>query len=79
MHEFCRAQYRIDRTGGNAFGAADTIFLDNRRDAWGLCWPNSVFSGLEGTPNKSAKSRMPSSPPGGHWLMSAAPEAMASA
>ena len=45
----------------------------------GLCRPNCGLSGLGSTPNKWDNSIMPSSPPGGHWLISAAPEEIASA
>ncbi len=36
MHEFCRAQNRIDRASRDAFCAADTVVFDNERDLFGL-------------------------------------------
>ena len=44
-----------------------------------LCSPCRPFSGFGFLPNNVAKARMPASPPGGHWLMSAKPDAIASA
>src|SRR5690606_29153128 len=45
----------------------------------GFSTPCSSESGLNSRPSRSASLRMPSSPPGGHWLISASPLAMASA
>jgi hypothetical protein len=45
----------------------------------GLCAPKAGFNGFGGIFNNAANSAMPSSPPGGHWLISASPVAMASA
>jgi len=47
--------------------------------AGGLVAPKRESSGLKATPSSAASSRAPSSPPGGHWLVSAHPAASASA
>jgi hypothetical protein len=44
---------------------------------FGFSVPCSAESGLNSLPSRSASLRMPSSPPGGHWLISASPLAMA--
>ena len=46
---------------------------------FGLGVPWASSSGLGSTPSSSASFLTPSSPPGGHWLMSASPLAIASA
>jgi hypothetical protein len=33
VHEFCRAHYRINRTGGDAFNATNTVLLNYKSDA----------------------------------------------
>ncbi|MCY1560252.1 hypothetical protein D9M68_973690 [compost metagenome] len=45
----------------------------------GFSSPCSSDSGLNSRPRRSASLRIPSSPPGGHWLMSASPFEIASA
>ncbi len=77
MHHLRRAEDRIDRTHWmhlvQPMHTASSISATVR----GASTPCAGSSGFSARPSSAASARMPAAPPGGHWLMSASPAAIA--
>ena len=79
VHALRRTDDAVDRAGLDAQRAADAPGLVDDRERRGPSAPKAGFSGSAGRPLSAASRAMPSAPPGGHWLISASPPAIASA
>src|SRR5207249_4095761 len=79
VHHLRRSDDGIDRAGLDAQSASDAARLVDQRDAARPLMPFRGLRGRASRPSSPASPRMAASPPGGHWLISASPLAIASA